>query len=157
MYAHLEIKSARPVDVTGYRLRSKMMFGYGNITIDAECAFPNDAPDGTILLCLYRDDKAAGLPGGELPEEATAEDAELKLLNKILPRSDIVYILSRLGIHGSGDVYENRRRVRIETPRARKHKFYDRFELLLSRGVDENWLRTHGTLFGYNRSNEDRK
>ena len=148
MYAHLETKRSTPVYVTGYRLNSKTTFGYGVITVDAECVFSENEPIGLVSLCLYREDNVTGLPEDGSHD---AQEAEAAFIQKILPRNDIVYLLSLLGLHSPGDVYENRRRVRVETPRARKHKFYERVELLYSQRVDEAWLQSHGTLFGYSR------
>ena len=145
MYAHLEVKSRVPVIATGYRLHSKITFAYGDISIEAEVAFPENETTGTIVINLFRDDKASVLPGGELPEETT----ELELLSKILPVKDIAYLLALLGMYIPGDVYKDRRRARVETPKARKFKFYERLELLYFQSVDEEWLQLHGALFGY--------
>ena len=148
MYAHLEMKSEVPMVVTGFRLNSKRTFSYGDITIVTECVFPEGAPTGTISLSFYRDDKAAGLPGGESPEGVS----ELEFISKILPVKDIAYLLSLFGLHRPVDVYENQRRERVETPRARKFKFYNRVELLFSQKVEEAWLQTHGAMLGYIRT-----
>ena len=148
-YTHLETKSTASVPVAGFKLHSKIMFTYGNISIDAEVTFPESESNGTILLYIYREDKAAGLPGGELPGDTD----ELELLNKILPAKDISYILSLFGLHRPGDAYKNRRRTRIETPRARKFKFFDRIELMFSQRVDEAWLQSNGAMTGYTQAN----
>ena len=130
MYAHLDVKSRVPVIATGYRLHSKIKFAYGDISIEAEVAFPENETSGTIAINLFRNDRASGLPGGELPEDTT----ELEFLSKILPAKDIAYLLALFGMYRPGDVYKNCRRARIETPKARKFTFYERLELFSERG-----------------------
>lgn len=151
MYAHLIVKSVTPVVVTGYKLRSKITFEYGDITIETECVIAEGAP-GTLSLCLYSDAVPARLPGGEMPKYddlTESKDAELIFLSKTLPERDIVYVLSLLGVHRRDSVYEKRRRVRVEQPKGRKYKFYERYELLFSQRVDEAWLLTYGGIFGH--------
>ena len=145
MYAHLELKNATPVAAAGYFTNGNFTFAYGDITIETEIAFFEGADSGTISLCFYSNDKAFGLAGGELPEGMD----EQSFLSKALPAKDMVYILSLLGLIRPADLYKNRRRVRVETPRARKHKFYERLEVFLSQSVDTVWLREYGRMFGY--------
>jgi len=156
MYAHLELRSVNQSISAGYLLNGTMTFGYGDITIDTETVFPEDADYGTISLRFYRSDKSALLPGGMLPDgdatgdkaAAITDNAETLFLRKILPPGDLAYLLSLFGLIQPGDLYENRTRVLVETPKARKHKFYDRLEVLFTQDVNREWLREYGHMFG---------
>ena len=152
MYAHLERKSEAPQVPAGSAPDGKAAFTYGDITIATEVVFFKGASAGTISLRFYREDKSAGLPNGELPADTDAaetEDAETVFLRKILPQSDLVYLISLFGLIRPGDLYKNRRRARIDTPRGRKYKFYERLEVLINQTVDDIWLHEYGKMFGY--------